>query len=116
MFCPQCKSEYLEGIKECADCRIPLVKGLPPEPDHTGAGFVQVMSTYNVGDMAVIKPVLENAEIEYYFQGENFTDMYPLVQPAILYVRRGQEARAKELLASTHISYLGISSPDEERT
>ena len=116
MFCPQCKSEYVEGIKECADCRIPLVKVLPPEPDHTGAGFVRVMSTYNVGDMAVIKPVLENAEIEYYFQGENFTVIDPLIQPAVLYVRRGQEVRAKELLADTHMRYLGISSRDADRT
>lgn len=31
MFCPQCKCEYLEGITECADCRIPLVERLPEE-------------------------------------------------------------------------------------
>jgi hypothetical protein len=116
MYCPECKAEYVEGIKECAECRIPLVAVLPPEPDHTGAGFVRVMSTYNPGDIATIKPVMENAEIEYYFQGENFADLYPLVQPAILYVRRGQEARAKELLADTHINYLGISPPDADRT
>lgn len=25
-WCPKCKSEYREGIKECADCKIPLVE------------------------------------------------------------------------------------------
>ena len=25
MFCPKCKTEYLEGIKMCADCNVLLV-------------------------------------------------------------------------------------------
>jgi len=32
MFCPTCKSEYLEGFTKCADCGVPLVAQLPPEP------------------------------------------------------------------------------------
>jgi rubrerythrin len=31
MWCPACKAEYEAGIRECADCRIPLVAELPPE-------------------------------------------------------------------------------------
>jgi hypothetical protein len=31
MFCPQCKCEYLEGIRECADCGTSLVEQLPRE-------------------------------------------------------------------------------------
>ncbi len=30
-FCPQCKYEYVDGVQECPDCRIPLVAELPEE-------------------------------------------------------------------------------------
>lgn len=33
-WCPKCKSEYREGIKECADCKIPLMDELPPENEN----------------------------------------------------------------------------------
>jgi len=32
MFCPKCRSEFVEEIKECSDCGIPLVEELGPEP------------------------------------------------------------------------------------
>ena len=31
-YCPNCGAEYLEGIEECADCRLPLTDE-PPEPE-----------------------------------------------------------------------------------
>lgn len=32
MFCPKCKGEFIEGITDCSDCGIPLVKELPESP------------------------------------------------------------------------------------
>jgi pentatricopeptide repeat protein len=30
-YCPKCKTEYREGITECADCHVPLVEKLEEE-------------------------------------------------------------------------------------
>ena len=29
-YCPQCLTEYREGVAECMDCRVALRPGLPP--------------------------------------------------------------------------------------
>jgi hypothetical protein len=110
MFCPQCKSEYLNGITECADCRVPLVSVLAPEPDHSTNGYVRVLSTYNAADIAIVKSILDDAEIEYYFEGEGFNGVSPLIQPTVLYVLHDQEEEAREALRTVDLRYMGLNA------
>lgn len=109
MFCPVCKSEYVEGVTECYDCRLPLVKELVDESAAPPIQFEEVLRTYNQGDVAVIRSVLDDAEIEYFFRGEFFNLTYPLVQPARLFVRKDQAARVKDLLAGINVTFMGLS-------
>jgi predicted amidophosphoribosyltransferase len=68
MFCPKCKAEYIPGITVCADCDVPLVdklpeeKELPPKPPYK-----QLKALFNTAEIAVIKSILDDAKIDYYF-------------------------------------------------
>jgi len=31
MYCPKCRTQYVENVKECFDCKVPLVDELPEE-------------------------------------------------------------------------------------
>jgi len=109
MFCPVCRSEYVEGITECYDCRVGLVRELADESAAHPIEFEEVLRTYNQGDLAVIRSVLDDVEIEYFFRGEIFNLTYPLIQPARLFVRKDQVLRVTELLSGLNVAFMGVS-------
>lgn len=112
MWCSSCGAEYVPGIRECPDCRVALVETLPPRP--APVEFEEVLRTYNQGDIALIKSVLDAAAIEYFFQGEIFNLVDPLIQPARLRVRKDQAGDARELLKGLSFNYLGVSVRDDD--
>lgn len=70
MYCPQCLTEYRDGFTECADCRVPLAAGLPPEPDIEPANrgalqLVTVLGTSDTFALALARASLEDAGIDY---------------------------------------------------
>jgi hypothetical protein len=115
MFCPNCRAEYREGFTRCADCDVPLTAGLPPEPrpsddvDET-ATLVEVYSTFNEAEIALIKSILEGEEIIYDFQGEFFHQMGISGTPVRLLVPEEQAERVKDILRELDL----VSKGDEE--
>lgn len=80
MFCPQCESEYVEGISDCPVCGVALVDELqtPADPEHefSAAEPVIVFSSYDAGLVAIAKSILQSSEITYGVVGEEVQDLF----------------------------------------
>ncbi len=100
MFCPRCKSEYREGFFQCTDCGVDLVAGQPPktEDDVNYVEMVEVFSTYNQSDIALIKSILDSERIHYFFSGESTIMMIGAGSYARLLLKADEAERAREIL------------------
>jgi hypothetical protein len=100
MFCPKCKSEYREGFYKCADCGADLVDQLPQRAAYNSGDeeFVEVFSTYQQGDIAFVKSILEGEGITYFFQGESSIMLIASGAYARLLVKTNDAQKAKEIL------------------
>lgn len=115
MFCPKCRTEYREGFSVCADCNVDLVRELLPEPKPEYIEYEEIMVTYNPADVALIKSLLDAEDIIYYFHGENFMHVRPLVEPARLMVDKEEAESARELLKDLNLSIMGINFRLEDK-
>ena len=109
MFCPKCKAEYREGILICAPCHAKLVERLPEDPSPVYVEYEEILGTYNAADIAIIKSILDAEKITYFFQGEHFTYMRPLADPARLLVKKDQAGAARELLKGLQLSFTALN-------
>jgi tetratricopeptide (TPR) repeat protein len=73
MFCPECRTEYVEGISICHDCGVQLVEELPPESTPEYVAFEQIPFVVNPDDVALIKSIFDNEKIVHFFKGEFVT-------------------------------------------
>ena len=115
MFCPKCRAEYEEGITICSDCQVELVGYLPPENEDSPdfVDFKEVLATYNAGDVAFLKSLLDAEGFDYFFKGDQFTSMGSLMDPARLMVRSDQAKDAEEFLKNVELSVSSIDIDDD---
>ena len=104
MYCPQCGCEYRDGFSECADCRVPLLAGTPPQKTADPAlGLVVVLETNDGFQLALVKGLLEEAGIPFLILGQIttlVTDVDGFLKKWVrVQVPRDREAEARELLA-----------------
>ena len=103
MYCPQCGCEYRDGFSECADCRVPLLAGTPPQKTADPAlGLVVVLETNDGFQLALVKGLLEDAGIPFFILGQIttlVTDVDGFLKKWVrVQVPRDREAEARELL------------------
>ncbi len=100
MFCPNCKCEYIRGVKDCADCGVALVDAL--EPDHTNSGDVRVVSVWEGSDPAEcerVKAALQSAGVDF-TEGDskNFDVFLPLGSNLEIWVSTEDQEAARIII------------------
>ena len=107
MFCPDCETEYREGIERCSDCGALLVESLeaPPPADTQLMPLTEESSSDLVGELV---DRLEKAGVPYVIQAGTALplldrviegDFEPEPWNARIYVAAGEhEARAQRIL------------------
>jgi hypothetical protein len=96
MFCPNCRTEYIEGITVCADCGAELVASLTPESHESE--LVAVLETRDLAIVALAKSILDEAGIEYVAKGELPMEQLA-VGPMEIQVDKNDAEQARNLLA-----------------
>lgn len=67
--------------------------------------YEELLATFNPADIAIIKSLLDSEAVDYYFKGEYFNFVEPLIQPARLMVRQAEAETAREILGDLQIAY-----------
>jgi hypothetical protein len=99
MYCPICRAEYREGFFKCADCKVPLVEGLPqeePEPIPEYVDLQEVMATFDSGEIEMAKSLLDVNNISCVVDGQNFAGFGNM--PARILVPKDEVTRANNIL------------------
>ena len=69
MFCPQCRYEYVEGVRVCPDCRKNLVEALEPEPEPSDVPMVPLPNLPGRVYAEMVKGILDGHGIPCYIRG-----------------------------------------------
>lgn len=68
MFCPNCKCEYIRGVKECAECGVALVDQLPPDEPESSLADVRIVPVWrgkDAGEFERVQEALSGAGIAF---------------------------------------------------
>ncbi len=115
--CPECNVEYIDTAIRCSDCDVELTLGPAIQEEHPDPKIETVYATGDPALVALVKSLLEDAEIEYFTKGYEIQDLIGFgglgglnyaIGPVEFIVAAKDAPTARELLA-----HLDDAVPDE---
>ena len=101
-YCPECGDEFEDWVEICPDCKVPLVKELPPEPEKIlrEGDLVLIASAPNEIEARLWKNILEDNGISSMIKVPGSLNLYlsPIVLKHELYVLEPDAEKAREIL------------------
>jgi hypothetical protein len=103
MFCPNCKIEYVRGVRECSDCGVPLVEQLPAGDSSSAVADPEAMEILWSGTdrriAGALATALDRADLEYSDVAVRLT-LLPASPGTVrkISVRNGDRAAAERIL------------------
>jgi len=120
IICPNCSSELkledeerTSGKVHCPECEALIDFGVNPPKISNNENYIELLSSLNQGDIALIKSIFDNSKIDYYVFGENLSSM-AMVQPTRFFVNESQLEEAKEVLKDIKLNIWSYSKNQYE--
>jgi len=120
IICPNCSSELkledeerTSGKVHCPECEALIDFGVNPPKISNNENYIELLSSLNQGDIALIKSIFDNSKIDYYVFGENLSSL-AMVQPTRFFVNEIQLEEAKEVLKDIKLNIWSYSKNQYE--
>ena len=78
MYCPKCRTQYVDDVKECFDCNVPLVDNLPEETPIEKIKWVALPPVKGDIYADMVEEVLNKRNIPHFTKSDWFTTAYSL--------------------------------------
>jgi len=116
VICPSCGMEFILSEDEmvdrkvhCPECETLIDFNYNPPEIMKAENYVELMSSVNEGDIALIKSILDDEGIGYYVAGNNIIGAHSLLAPTRFFVNEKQLKESVKLLEKLKLNIIGFS-------
>jgi len=76
MYCPKCRTQYIDNVNECYDCKVPLVDKLPEETPLEKIKWVALAPLAGEIYADMVEEVLQNMNIPHFTKSDWATSAF----------------------------------------